>query len=74
MFFLIAGKNFGDEMTSHDIHLQSEGNRLRRYWEEKYGKGSNDSKPIKKLKRVDQKDCNMLEEPADSLINTKRHR
>ena len=46
MFFLIAGKNFGDEMTSHDIHLQSEGNRWRRYWEEKYRKGSNDSKPI----------------------------
>ena len=33
-------------------------------------KGNNDSKPIKKLKRVDGKDCCMLEGPTDSLIET----
>ena len=33
-------------------------------------KGSIGSKPIKKLKRVDGKDCYMLEEPTDSLIET----
>ena len=43
---------------------------LRRYWEGKYRKGSSDSKPIKKFKRIDGKDCYMLEEPTDSLIET----
>ena len=56
MFFLILGHKFGDEFTLHGIHLRSEGKRWRRYWEEKYRKGSTDSKPIKKLKRVDGKD------------------
>ena len=54
----------------HGIHLRSEGKRWRRYWEEKYRKGSIDSKPIKKRKRADGKDCYVLEEPTDSLIET----
>ena len=33
-------------------------------------KGGNASKPIKKLKRADGKDCYMLEESTDSLIET----
>ena len=36
-------------------------------------KGGNASKPIKKLKRADGKDCYMPEEPTDDR-NTKRHR
>ena len=43
---------------------------LWRYWEGKYRKGSSDSKPIKKFERIDGKDCYMLEEPTDSLIET----
>ena len=70
MGFLILGQKLGDEMILHGIHLRSEGKRWKKYWEEKYGKGSIDSKPIKKLKRVDGKDCYMLEEPTDSLIET----
>ena len=33
-------------------------------------KGGNASKPINKLKRADGKDCYMLEESTDSLIET----
>ena len=68
--FLILGQKLRDEMTLHSIHLQSEGKQWRTYWEEKYRKGSIDSKHIKKFKRVDGKDCYMLEEPTDSLIET----
>ena len=53
MCFLILGQKFGDEMTLHGIHLRNEGKRWIRYWEEKYRKGSNDLKPIKKLRRVE---------------------
>ena len=67
---MIVGQKFGDEMTLPGIHLRSEGNRWIRYWEEKYKKGSNDLKPIKRLKIVDGKDCYMLEEPTNSLIET----
>ena len=70
MCFLIVGQKFGDEMTLNGIHLRSEGNRWKRYWEEKYKKGSIDLKPIKKLKTLDGKDCDMLEEPTNSLIET----
>ena len=70
MCFLIVGQKFGDEMTLPGIQLRSEGNRWRRCWEEKYKKGSNDLKPIKKLKTVYGKDCYMLEEPTNSLIET----
>ena len=62
MCFLIVGQKFGDEMSLHDTHFRSEGNRWIRYWEEKYATGSNDSKPIKKLKKIEtlnvtDKDC-----------------
>ena len=57
-------------MTLYGIHLRSECKRWIRYWEEKYRKGSNDLIPIKKLRRVDGKDCYMLEEPTGSLIET----
>ena len=70
MCFLIVGQKFGDEITLPGIHLRSEGNRWKRNWEEKLKKGSNDLKPIKKLKIVDGKDFCMLEEPTNSLIET----
>ena len=75
MCFLILGQKFGDEMTLHGIHLRSEGKRWIRCWEEKYRKGSNDLKPIKKLRRVEGErllHAGRTDRQFDR--NTKRHR
>ena len=58
MCFWSVGQKFGYEMSLHGIHLRSGGNRWRRYWEDQ------------EAQKIDGKDCYMLEEPTDSLIET----
>lgn len=71
MCFLIVCQKFNDAMSLHGNHLPSKCNQRGRYWEQKYTKGNNDLKPVKKLQRVDRKDCYILKEAIDSFIQTK---
>ena len=71
MYFLIVCQKFNDAMSLLGSHLPSKCNQWGRYWEEKYTKGNNDLKLVKKLQRIDRRDCYILKEAMDSFIQTK---
>ena len=71
MYYLIVCQKFNDAMSLHGSHLPSKCNQWGRYWEEKYTKGNNDLKLVKKLQRIDRRDCYILKEAMDSFIQTK---